>query len=259
MREASTLPQDFAGKTALITGGSRGIGLQIAAELIDRGARVVVTARRRDDLEAAVEQLGGAGTALGIQGHADDEEHQRNTVEKAIDRFGSLDVLVNNVGINPYFGPFLDADLAVFRKTIEVNVIAGFAWIQAAYRAWLCEHGGTILNVSSVAGLRTGTPLNLYGVSKAALIYMTRRLAVELGPGIRVNGIAPAVVRTNFARAIYEQDEQETASRYPMKRLGVPEDISKLAAFLLGPDASWITGEIVAIDGGALAASGGGA
>jgi NAD(P)-dependent dehydrogenase (short-subunit alcohol dehydrogenase family) len=259
MSEATTLPQDFVGKTALITGASRGIGLQIAAELAGRGARVVVTARKHDELEAAVEQLGGSGTALGIQGPADDEAHQYDAVEKTLSTFGSLDVLVNNAGINPYFGPFLEADLAVFRKTIEVNLIACFSWIQAAYRAWMCEHGGSILNVSSVAGLRSGTPLNIYGVSKAALIYMTQRLAVELGPEIRVNGIAPAVVKTKFARAIYEADEQAAAARYPMNRLGTPEDIAKLAAFLLGPDATWITGQIVAIDGGALAASGGGA
>jgi NAD(P)-dependent dehydrogenase (short-subunit alcohol dehydrogenase family) len=259
MSEATTLPQDFVGKTALITGASRGIGFQIAAELAGRGARVAVTARKHDELSVAVALLGGPGNALGIQGAADDVAHQHDAVEKTISAFGSLDVLVNNAGINPYFGPFLDADLAVFRKTMDVNLFACFSWIQIAHKAWMREHGGSILNVSSVAGLRTGTPLNLYGVSKAALIYMTQRLAVELGPGIRVNGIAPAVVKTNFARAIYEEDEDAAASRYPMRRLGVPQDIAKLAAFLLGPDASWITGEIVTIDGGALAASGAGA
>jgi 3-oxoacyl-[acyl-carrier protein] reductase len=118
------------------------------------------------------------------------------------------------------------------------------------------EHGGTILNIASLGGLRTASPLNLYGVSKAGLIYMTKRLAVELGPRIRVIGIAPAVVKTNFARALYEDDEEAAASRYPMKRLGVPDDVGKLAAFLLGPDATWITGEIVVLDGGAYAAGG---
>jgi NAD(P)-dependent dehydrogenase (short-subunit alcohol dehydrogenase family) len=255
----ATLPQDFVGKTALITGASRGIGLQIAAELAGRGARVVITARKHGELETAVEQLGGSGTALGIQGCADDEAHQHDAVKETVSTFGSLDILVNNAGINPYFGPFLEANLAVFRKTIDVNLIACFSWVQVAYRAWMREHGGSILNVSSIAGLRTGTPLNIYGVSKAGLIYMTQRLAVELGPEIRVNGIAPAVVKTRFARAMYEVDEYAAASRYPMKRLGTPDDIAKLAAFLLGPDAAWITGEIVAIDGGALAASGGGA
>jgi 3-oxoacyl-[acyl-carrier protein] reductase len=257
--ESTILPQDFAGKTALITGASRGIGFQIAAELVGRGARVVVTARKPRELEEAVEQLGGAGTALGIQGSSDDEVHQYDAVQKTVQMFGSLDILVNNAGINPYFGPFIDADLGVFRKTIEVNLIACFSWVQVAYRAWMREHGGSILNVSSVAGLMTGTPLNLYGVSKAALIDITQRLAVELGPGTRVNGIAPAVVKTKFARAMYEADESAAASRYPMKRLGVPEDVAKLAAFLLGPDATWITGEIVTIDGGAVAARGGGA
>ena len=256
MSDALKLPQDFAGKTALVTGASRGIGLQISAELVNRGARVVVTARKQDELDSAVRQLGGSQTALGVRGSADDEAHQAAAVDETIRVFGSLDILVNNAAINPYFGPFIEADLKVFRKTIEVNTIGCFSWIQHAYRAWMGEHGGTILNIASLGGLRTASPLNLYGVSKAGLIYMTKRLAVELGPHIRVNGIAPAVVKTNFARAMYEDDEEAAASRYPMKRLGVPDDVGKLAAFLLGPDATWITGEIVVLDGGAYAAGG---
>jgi len=256
MSDALKLPQDFAGKTALVTGASRGIGLQISAELVSRGARVVVTARKQDELDSAVGQLGGSRTALGVRGSADDEAHQAAAVDETIRVFGSLDILVNNAAINPYFGPFIEADLKVFRKTIEVNTISCFSWIQHAYRAWMGEHGGTILNIASLGGLRTASPLNLYGVSKAGLIYMTKRLAVELGPHIRVNGIAPAVVKTNFARAMYEADEEAAASQYPMKRLGVPDDVGKLAALLLGPHATWITGEIVVLDGGAYDAGG---
>jgi NAD(P)-dependent dehydrogenase (short-subunit alcohol dehydrogenase family) len=256
MSDVLKLPQDFAGKTALVTGASRGIGLQISTELVNRGARVVVTARKQDELDSAVLQLGGSQAALGVRGSADDEAHQQAAVQETIRVFGSLDILVNNAAINPYFGPFIDADLGVFRKTVEVNLISCFSWIQCAHRAWMGEHGGTILNIASLGGLRTASPLNLYGVSKAGLIYMTKRLAVELGPKIRVNGIAPAVVKTNFARALYEHDEEAAASHYPMKRLGVPDDVGKLAAFLLGPDATWITGEIVVLDGGAYAAGG---
>jgi NAD(P)-dependent dehydrogenase (short-subunit alcohol dehydrogenase family) len=248
------LPQDFSGKTALITGGTRGIGFGIAAELVARGARVTITARKSDELESAVAELGGPQAALGIRGSADDEAHQADAVAQTVAAFGSLDVLVNNAGINPYFGPFIDADLPVFRKTMEVNVIAAFGWTQQAYRAWMRDHGGAILNVSSVAGLRTGTPLNLYGVSKVALVHLTKQLAAELGPGIRVNAIAPAIVKTKFSELLYQAGEEVTAARYPMKRLGTPEDTAKLAAFLLGPDSTWITGEVVAIDGGGLAA-----
>lgn len=250
----SALPQDFAGKVALITGGSRGIGFGIAAELVARGARVTITARKPEEITAAVAELGGEQVALGVRGSADDETHQADAVAQTVATFGSLDVLVNNAGINPYFGPFVDADLPVLRKTLEVNVVAAFGWTQQAYRAWMGKHGGTVLNVASVAALRTGTPLNLYGMSKAAMVHMTKQLAAELGPGIRVNAIAPAIVKTKFSQLLYEAGEEATAARYPMKRLGNTEDTAKLAAFLLGPDSTWITGEVVAIDGGGVAA-----
>jgi NAD(P)-dependent dehydrogenase (short-subunit alcohol dehydrogenase family) len=251
---AAGLPQDFAGKVALVTGGSRGIGLGIAAELIARGARVTITARKPDELSSAVEELGGAEVAIGVRGSADDAAHQADAVAQTVARFGSLDVLVNNAGINPYYGPLIEAGTEVFRKTLEVNVVAAFAWTQQAYLAWMRDHGGTVLNVASVAALRTGSPLNIYGVTKAALVHLTKQLAAELGPGIRVNAIAPAVVKTKFSALLYEADEEAAAAKYPMKRLGNTHDTAKLAAFLLGPDASWITGEVVAIDGGGVAA-----
>lgn len=250
------LPQDFTGKVALITGGTRGIGLGIAAELAARGARVAITARKPDELSAAVEELGGEQVALGFRGSADDAQHQAQAVAATVERFGSLDLLVNNAAINPHFGATLSADVGVFRKTLDVNVVATFAWLQQAYEAWMREHGGAVLNIASIGGVRTGTPLGIYGVSKAALIHLTRQLAAELGPAIRVNAIAPAVVKTRFARVLYESDEAGAASPYPMKRLGLPTDTAKLAAFLLGPDASWITGETVVIDGGVTAATG---
>jgi len=247
-----TLPQDFAGKVALITGATRGIGFGIAAELIARGARVAITARKPDELEQAVKELGGPEVAIAFRGSADDAEHQAEAVSGTVAQFGSLDVLVNNAGINPHFGSSITADTGVFRKTLELNVVAALAWLRLAYDAWMQEHGGTVLNVASVAGLQPGSPIGIYGVSKAAMIHLTSQLAADLGPGIRVNAIAPAVIKTKFARALYESDEEGAASHYPMKRLGVPEDTAKLAAFLLGPDSTWITGETVTIDGGSL-------
>ena len=164
--------------------------------------------------------------------------------------------MVNNAAVNPYFGPLIDADLAAVRKIFEVNVTATLAWSQLAWRSWLRDNGGAILNVASIGGLVPGPFLGAYNASKAALIHMTRQLAQELGPGVRVNGIAPAVVKTQFARALYEKDEEAAAARYPLKRLGTPTDTAKLAAFLLSDDASWITGQTVPIDGGIQQARG---
>jgi NAD(P)-dependent dehydrogenase (short-subunit alcohol dehydrogenase family) len=240
----------FQDKTAIVTGASRGIGLAIARRLADEGANVVVTARKHDDLNAAVAALGGAAHALGAAGRADDPEHQAATVAAAIGTFGGLDILVNNAGINPVFGPLIETDLGAARKIIEVNAIAALAWLQHAHRAWFREHGGTVLNIGSAAAIQNAPGVGFYGASKAMLAHLTATLAVELGPAIRVNSIAPAVVKTRFARPLYEGQEEKAASRYPLKRLGEVEDIAALAAFLLSDEASWLTGQTYVADGG---------
>jgi 3-oxoacyl-[acyl-carrier protein] reductase len=249
---------DFTGKAALVTGATRGIGLGIAQEIVDRGGRVCITARKADELEEAVKTLDpdGTGRAISARGSADDAEHQQAAVARTIEAFGRLDFLVNNAAVNPQYGPLMEADLGAVRKVFEVNVVAILAWTQQAWKAWLADNGGAIINVASVGGLRAGSPIGAYNASKAAVIHLTRQLAVELGPNVRVNGIAPAVVKTKFARALYEGREDEVASHYPLKRLGVPEDTAKLAAFLLSEDASWITGETVTIDGGVTVGGG---
>ncbi|GAC1445451.1 MAG: SDR family oxidoreductase [Mycobacteriales bacterium] len=239
----------FAGQVALVTGGTRGIGLGIAQEVVARGGRVVVTARKPAELEAVVRQL-GPDVAVAARGSADDEAHQAEAVALALDRFGRLDHLVNNAAVNPQYGPLMDADLTAIRKIFEVNVTAVLGWTQQAWRGYLGEHGGTVLNVASVGGLRAGSPIGAYNASKAALIHLTRQLASELGPKVRVNAIAPAVVKTDFAKALYEGREDEVAAAYPLKRLGVPADTAKAAAFLMSADASWITGETLVVDGG---------
>jgi NAD(P)-dependent dehydrogenase (short-subunit alcohol dehydrogenase family) len=241
--------KDFEGHVALITGGTRGIGLGIAQELVARGARVVVTARKPEELEKVVADL-GHDVAASARGSADDESHQAEAVALALERFGRLDHLINNAAVNPQYGPLVDADLSAVRKVMEVNVTAVLGWTQQAWRAAMREHGGSILNVASVGGFRAGAPIGAYNASKAALIHLTRQLGVELGPTVRVNAIAPAVVKTTFAKALYEGREDEVAQAYPLKRLGVPEDTAKAAAFLLSDDASWITGETLVVDGG---------
>ena len=237
-------------RVAIVTGASRGIGLGIAAELVRQGARVCVTARGQEALDAAVAELGGPDVAIAVPGKCDDAVHQAEAVARTIEAFGSLDMLVNNTGINPVYGPIADVDPVAAAKILAVNVLAPLAWTRRARDAWMGEHGGSIVNVSSVAGFRPSPGIGMYGVSKAALIRLTTELAVELGPRIRVNAVAPAIVKTKFATVLYEGREEQVAAAYPLRRLGVPEDIAGAVAFLLSDQASWITGQTLVLDGG---------
>ncbi|WP_100502165.1 SDR family oxidoreductase [Geodermatophilus chilensis] len=240
------------GRTALVTGGSRGIGLAIAQTLVARGARVVVTGRKPDALAEAVSALGGPEVAVAVAGNAGDAEHRAEAVRTAVDTFGSLEMLVGNVGINPVYGPLVDLPLDGFRKILDTNVVGTLGLVQEAWRAWMAEHGGSVLVVASVAGLKASPMIGGYGVSKAALVNLVTQLAVELGPRVRVNAVAPAVVKTRFAEALYEGREAEVAAQYPVGRLGVPEDVGEAAAYLLGDGAGWVTGQTLVLDGGAL-------
>ncbi|MFF4551187.1 SDR family oxidoreductase [Streptomyces sp. NPDC001406] len=240
----------FEGRTAILTGASRGIGLAIAERLVSEGAKVVITARKQEALDEAVARLGGPEHAIGVAGHTADVDHQSEVVTRAVDSFGSADLLVNNTGINPVYGPLVKLDLEVARKIVEVNCLAALSWTQQVHRAWMSAHGGAVVNVSSVAALRPAPGIGLYGASKAMLTHLTEELAVELGPDIRVNAVAPAVVKTKFATALYDGREDEAAAAYPLKRLGVPEDIGGTVAFLLSDDAAWTTGQVLVVDGG---------
>jgi 3-oxoacyl-[acyl-carrier protein] reductase len=240
----------FEGKTAIVTGASRGIGLGVAERLVAEGAKVAITARKQEALDQAVERLGGPEHAIAVAGKGDDLEHQADAVKRTLEAFGSIDLLVNNTGINPVYGPMVEIDLDAARKIFEVNCLAALSWVQQVHRAWMAEHGGAVVNVSSVGGIKPAPGIGFYGASKAMLSHITQELAVELGPGIRVNAVAPAVVKTKFATALYEGREEEVAATYPLKRLGVPEDVGSVVAFLLSEDAAWMTGQIVVIDGG---------
>ncbi|MDR7300378.1 SDR family oxidoreductase [Haloactinomyces albus] len=240
----------FDGRVAIVTGASRGIGFSIAERLVAEGAKVCLTARKPEALDEAVEALGGAEHALAVSGKADDTEHQEATIARTLDSFGRVDMLVNNTGINPAYGPLIELDHGVARKTFEVNVLGALAWTQQVHRAWMAEHGGSVLNVCSVAGLKPAPGIGYYGATKAMLTHMTQELAVELGPTVRVNAVAPAVVKTQFATALYENNEEEVAAQYPMQRLGIPSDVSGAAAYLLSEEASWVTGQILTLDGG---------
>jgi NAD(P)-dependent dehydrogenase (short-subunit alcohol dehydrogenase family) len=237
----------FDGKTALVTGASRGIGLAIAQRLVDDGARVVITARGQETLDAAVAQLGGPDHAIGMAGKADSADHRAEVFARIASDFGGLDLLVNNAGINPAYGRALDVSDEAVRKIFEVNVLGSLAWSRDAMSAGLRE---AIVNVASIAGVTAAPGIALYGVSKAALINLTMQLAYELAPGIRVNAVAPAVIKTDFAKALYEGREEQVAATYPLKRLGIPLDVSGPVAFLLSTDSAWMTGQTLIIDGG---------
>ncbi|MBP2368610.1 SDR family oxidoreductase [Pseudonocardia parietis] len=249
----------LAGRAALVTGASRGIGYGVAAGLLARGATVTITGRKAPELDAAATALAtGAGIdrgrVLAVPGNAGDAAHRAHAVDATVAAFGSLDVLVNNAGINPQYGPLVEADLDAVRKIFDVNVVAALGFVQQAHRAWMGAHGGSVVNMASVGGLRPTGVIGAYGASKAALIKLTEELAGQLGPGIRVNAVAPAVVKTRFAEALYAHDEDGVAAGYPLRRLGMPSDIAEAVGFLVSDAASWITGETLRVDGGSLAA-----
>ncbi len=241
------------GKTALITGGSRGIGKGIAQAFVDAGATVMIVARRQAELEAAAAELGPrAGWFIA---NAGDPAQAQACTDAMIERFGALDILVNNAATNPYAGPLIDADLPRFDKTVQVNLRGPLLWTQLAWRAWMQQHGGVVINVASVGGLQTAPALGSYNVTKAGLLHMTRQLAAELAPKVRVNAIAPGLIRTDFSKVLWEQGRGEAiAQMYPLQRLGEVQDIAAAALYLAADSGSWMTGETLVLDGGGLVA-----
>jgi NAD(P)-dependent dehydrogenase (short-subunit alcohol dehydrogenase family) len=239
---------DLSGRTAIITGASRGIGLAIAQRLAADGANVVLTARKQESADAAAEQVGGS--AIGVAAHAVDEDAAKHCVDLTLDRFGSIDILVNNAGTNPAFGPLIEQDHARFAKIFDVNLWAPLLWTSLATKASMAEHGGAVVNTSSIGGLHQTPAMGLYNATKAALIHVTKQLALELSPRVRVNAICPGVVRTRLAEALWKDNEEAVSGATALGRIGEPADVAAAVAFLVSDQASWITGETMVIDGG---------
>jgi NAD(P)-dependent dehydrogenase (short-subunit alcohol dehydrogenase family) len=242
------------GKVALVTGGSRGIGKAIAAALASSGAKVMISARKAGDLEAAAAEM--EGEVGWYAANVGDADAATACVEATVERFGSLDILVNNAATNPYMGPLMGIDESRAAKTVQVNQWGVLHWTQEAWRASMGERGGAVLNIASAGGMSTEPDIAYYNVTKAAVIHLTKQLAAELGPGVRVNVIAPGLVKTRFARALWEDNEESVGARLPLKRLGAPEDVAGAAVFLVSDAASWITGAVLSVDGGALVSVG---
>ena len=247
----------FDDTCVLITGGSRGIGKAIGLGFAASGARVMLSSRKIEALEetaAEIRSATGNDQVKVVAGNVGDSNDATRVVSHTISELGGLDVLVNNAATNPYFGPLIGLDAQRADKITEVNLRSVLLWTQAAFeQSWReGDRSACVVNIASIGGMSVEPGIGYYNVSKAGVIHLTRQLAMELGPRVRVNAIAPGLVRTRFARALWESHEDSVAARIPMGRIGEPGDIAGAVLFLSSQFASWITGETLVVDGGAM-------
>ncbi len=245
---------DLSGRIALVTGASRGIGSAIAEILAEHGAQVVLSSRKQSDLDQEAERINGLypERAIAIAAHAGRSEDLERLVQQVMERFSRIDILVNNAATNPYFGPILGAELPAWDKTFEVNLRGVFVLTRLVYQASMEAHGGTIVKIASIGGLRPGIGLGVYNVTKAGVIMLTRQLARELGGKVRVNAVAPGLIKTRFAEGLWGNQEilDRVLAQNPMGRIGVPEEVAGAVLFLASDAASYVNGEVLVVDGG---------
>lgn len=242
------------GRVAIVTGASRGIGRSIALRLAHAGAKVAVSSRKPESVQAVAEEIRAAGgTALPVQAHVGHWDDVQMLVEQTVQAFGRVDVAVNNAATNPHFGPMLTASEEQWDKILDTNAKGAFRLCKAVVPHMEAQGGGKIINLVSIAGLRPSPGMGLYGVSKAALIMFTQQLATELGPvHIQVNAIAPGFIKTRFSQIIWQTPEiaEEVLRHTPLGRFGEPEEIASLALFLASSASDYVSGAVFVVDGG---------
>jgi NAD(P)-dependent dehydrogenase (short-subunit alcohol dehydrogenase family) len=248
------------GKVAIITGASKGIGEAIAKGFAQTGAKVVVSSRKQEALDRVAQDIQAAGgEALALQAHMGEPDQVATLVSRTLEKWGRVDIAVNNAGTNPHFGPILTADEGHLEKILDVNLKGYFRLCKQVVPLMEEQGGGKIINMTSVTGIRPGPGMGVYSISKAAVIMLTKVLASELGiNNIQVNAIAPGLIKTKFSKVLWQNEDllhhQERVT--PLGRIGLPEDVVGAALFLASSASDWVTGTVLLVDGGSMVASG---